>query len=628
MTEPDSGLSSTSHRPRPWWERWPGRLEAELERFSHHGLPCKLVEDPRAHGKRLVIEIVLDLPGHEATRLTVVYPDAFPNRRFAIYAPALRLPRHQAFGGSLCVFPREAQHWHPGFMAADIVIHRVPRLVELVEEGGERLRAEEDPQGEPLTTFYHSPLQGGVIVDDRVLSADLEPAGAGSMTLMFTDANAAWLEDPPDPAPAGWLPGVGQALLTQVRDTRSTPLLPDPIPALAARFPVAKEGRWVFLANPPYAESPEELWAAAMAADSGLATWARVHTGQILLGICTREEVAQRKYAPAWVFLTRRVINQPQKRKGKGGRQSGNPANRGPRRVESPAMIVQALRWSDEGLSMRIPQLEPMRRACVTIVGLGSLGAPFVQEMAKARIGSLRLADFDHIDPGTLVRYPLGLDHAGMDKGFALARWVQMHNPEIELQLSGIQIGSTPIEPDMVSEDERLHAIIGGADLLVSATAENDVNRQLDQLALDEGVSRLYLWSQSGYGGIVALLQPGKTGCFHCLEAILSERAQAGHPLVDVPPDDDRGLPAGTVQGIGCADKTFTAPHADLLPISIHAARVAYGYLSAAGDDGYPRMKGDVFAVQIREADGTPIPPRWTTYELPARPTCPICSAS
>lgn len=627
MTEPDSGLLSRSPRPRPWWERWPGRLEAELERFAHHRLPCKLVEDPRADGKRLVIETALDLPGHGKTNLTVVYPDAFPNRRFAIYARALRLPRHQAFGGSLCVFPREAQHWHPGYMAADIVIHRVPRLVALVGEGGDQLRAEEDPQGEPLTTFYHSPLQGGVIVDDRVLSLDLEPMEFGSLTLTFTDANAAWLEEPPDSPPDGWLPGVGQALLTQVRGARSAPLLPEPSPALAVRFPVAKEGRWVFLANPPYAENAQELWAAAMAADTRLATWARTQTGQILVGICTREEVAQGAYAPAWVFLTRRAVNQPQKRKGKGRRQSGNPANQSPRRVESPAVILQALRWTDEGLSVRIPELKPMRAACVAVVGLGSLGAPFVQEMAKARIGTLHLADFDHIDPGTLVRYPLGLDHAGVDKGFALARWVQTHNPEIEIQLSGIQIGSTPMEPDSVSEDERLHAIIGGADLLVSATAENDVNRQLDQLALDLGVSRLYLWSQSGYGGVVALLQRGKTGCFHCLEAMLSERAQAGHPLVEVPPDDDRGLPAGTVQGIGCADKTFTAPHTDLLPISIHAARVAYGHLSAKGEGGYPRMNGDVFAVQIREVDGTPIPPRWTTYELPARPTCPICGS-
>ena len=628
MTEPDSGSPATPPRPRPWWERWPGRLEAELERFAHHGLRCRLVEDPRADAGRLVVETFLDLPGHGETRFAVVYPDAFPNRRFAIYAPGLRLPRHQAFGGSLCVFPREARHWHPGYMAADIVVHRVPRLVALVDEGGDQLRAEEDPQGEPLTTYYHSPLQGGVVVDDRVLSLDLEPTGYGSMTLAFTDDNGAWLAEPPDPAPNGWLPAVGQALLGQVRDAHGSPLLPEPMPALAARFPVAREGRWVFLADPPYAESAGELWEAAMAADTRVASWARTQIGQILVGICTREEVAQGAYGPAWIFLTRRAVSQRQKPKGKGRRGSGNPANQGPRRVESPAMILRGLRWADEGLSMRIPELAPMRDACVAVVGLGSLGAPFVQEMAKARIGTLHLADFDHVDPGTLVRYPLGLDHAGMDKGYALARWAQTHNPEILIQLSSIQIGSTPIEPDSVPEDERLIAIINGVDLLVSATAENDVNRHLDQLALDAGIARLYMWSQSGYGGVVAMLQPGKTGCFHCLEALLSERAQAGHPLVAVPPDDNRGLPAGTIQGIGCADKTFTAPHADLLPISIHAARVAYGQLSGTGENSYPRIDGDVFAVQIREADGTPIPPRWTTHELPARPTCPICSAS
>jgi hypothetical protein len=101
-----------------------------------------------------------------------------------------------------------------------------------------------------------------------------------------------------------------------------------------------------------------------------------------------------------------------------------------------------------------------------------------------------------------------------------------------------------------------------------------------------------------------------------------------GSPLVAVPPDDERSVPAGTVQGACCADRTFTAPHADLLQIAIQAARVTYGLLCADDIAGYLRMAGDVFAVQVREATGEPIPPRWTSHPLAPDPECDRCNPS
>ena len=124
MTEADGQEA----RLRPWWERWPGLLEQETERFAKLGLPARLLEDPRQGHGRLVVETTIDLSEHGPTRLVVVYPDGFPDRRFAIYAPELRLSRHQAFGGNLCVMPRESVHWDPWFTAADIIVERVPRL--------------------------------------------------------------------------------------------------------------------------------------------------------------------------------------------------------------------------------------------------------------------------------------------------------------------------------------------------------------------------------------------------------------------------------------------------------------------------------------------------------------------
>lgn len=177
------------------------------------------------------------------------------------------------------------------------------------------------------------------------------------------------------------------------------------------------------------------------------------------------------------------------------------------------------------------------------------------------------------------------------------------------------------MERSGVAEREVIAQFLQGVDLLVSATAEHDVNRYLDRAAIQLGIPRLYLWSQSGYGGVVALLRHRQTGCYHCLNVYLSDQAKAGHPMPAVPDYD-----IGTVQGPGCADQTFTAAHADLLPISVQAVRLANGFLASSYEGGYPSFRSDVFVVQVREPDATPIPPRWTSFTLPPNPDCPICN--
>ncbi|MDQ1743809.1 MAG: hypothetical protein QOE23_2148, partial [Pseudonocardiales bacterium] len=502
MTDPVSGSLDQTHRRLPWWERWPGRLEAEIGRFAAHDLDVTLLEDPREGADRLVIQTSMDLPGHGPTRLVVVYPAGFPHRRFAIYAPDLRLSRHQAPGGNLCVLARGADNWHPGYMGADIAYHRVPELVAVVEEGGERLRASEDPQGEPVTAYFNSQQQGGIIIDQRGVGVDAAAAASGRMTLGFAREDMTWLNPPP--STGEWLPPVGQGLLLALQDRNRAQLLAEPEQTLAGRYPVRCEGRWVYFADPPYAETAQQLWDAVMAADDELSRWAATHTGYALIGVCMPEEIEQGVYELGWVFLARHAWKQPPpgiKPKARRGRNAPMPQHG--IRVQTEPVIVRALRWTARDLSIRIPELAPMRTAAVSVVGLGSLGAPFVQEMAKARIGSLHLADFDHIEPGTSVRHPLGLQFAGFHKVLALAQWIHAHNPEVEVSVTDLQVGAIALNHGGPSEDEKISAILAGADLLVSATAEHDVNRQLDQEAIAEGVARLYLWSQSGYGGVV-----------------------------------------------------------------------------------------------------------------------------
>lgn len=371
----------------------------------------------------------------------------------------------------------------------------------------------------------------------------------------------------------------------------------------------------MYLADPPFTDSAEELWAAAASADATIDSWARSTTGLRLLGVCVREEVAQGVFGPSWVFLARSVSNAPGSRR---SARSGNPAikNATHLQVSDPA-VVRALRWTNEALAARIPELASLPDRTVTVIGLGSLGAPIVQELVKARVGTLRLMDGDHIDPGTSVRYPLGLADAGLSKAGALQRWAFLHNPDVVVSASQFRIGMAPQERT-TSELEVLEDLLSGSDLLINATAEMDVGRQLDRIAVHLGLPRLHVWSQSGYGGIVALLRPGVTGCLHCLELALSKMSAEGRPAVAVPPD------VQSVQAPGCADQTFTATHPDLLPLAIQAVSVAFGELSRDGGN-YQPFDEDVFTLQIRSPSGRPLVPSWSSFNLPPNPDCPMC---
>jgi hypothetical protein len=225
--------------------------------------------------------------------------------------------------------------------------------------------------------------------------------------------------------------------------------------------------------------------------------------------------------------------------------------------------------------------------------------------------------DGDHIDPGTSVRNPLGLAEAGFSKAGALRHWASLHNPDVVVEGDVFRIGLAA--GDYQGELDHLGNFLADASLLINATAEMDIGRQLDRIAVHLSLPRLHVWSVSGYGGIVALLRPGVTGCFHCLELALSRMSEEGRPAVAVPDDDE------SVQAPGCADQTFTATHPDLLPLAIEATRAAFGELSR-GEDGHQPFDDDVLTVQTRAPDGRPIPPSWASFKLPPDPACPMCS--
>ena len=79
---------------KTWWERYPERLEWELEALRKVGFDFELDEAERARG-RIVLQGTIAMTGEGDLRIIIAYPDTYPHTRVSLYAPDLRLPRHQ-----------------------------------------------------------------------------------------------------------------------------------------------------------------------------------------------------------------------------------------------------------------------------------------------------------------------------------------------------------------------------------------------------------------------------------------------------------------------------------------------------------------------------------------------------
>src|SRR6202021_371745 len=82
--------------------------------------------------------------------------------------------------------------------------------------------------------------------------------------------------------------------------------------------------------------------------------------------------------------------------------------------------VVRTLRAGLSDLASRVPRAAAMSSKTVCLVGAGALGAPLPIEFARNGIRELRLLDFDIVEPGNSIRWPLGASVWGQPKVEAL----------------------------------------------------------------------------------------------------------------------------------------------------------------------------------------------------------------
>jgi hypothetical protein len=196
-----TGAAQAAGRPpgriiAPWWERYPGRLEWELQHLETAGLPARIDEAARENGQ-IILDVGARLRGEQHT-LRVVFPDFYPELRFEVFAPTLDLGRHQnPFEKNLCLLDRNTRAWSTQDSVAAFLTERAPKLLEQLDDQL-AMQEIEVPQGEPITAYYC--CQDGAVrkLSTRSCSLPRGTAHSAANKVAPSDSRFPWSLDLPN----------------------------------------------------------------------------------------------------------------------------------------------------------------------------------------------------------------------------------------------------------------------------------------------------------------------------------------------------------------------------------------------------------------------------------------------
>lgn len=92
------------------------------------------------------------------------------------------------------------------------------------------------------------------------------------------------------------------------------------------------------------------------------------------------------------------------------------PAKPGKREQGPHITFLPTYRAGEADLSTRVPAVRILRDRKVAVVGVGAVGAPLAVELARIGCRKIHLLDYDVVEPGNSIRWPLGASAWGRGK--------------------------------------------------------------------------------------------------------------------------------------------------------------------------------------------------------------------
>ncbi|MDF0582042.1 ThiF family adenylyltransferase [Bradyrhizobium yuanmingense] len=579
-----------------WWAIWPEVLDAELAAYARLGVSPRTVH--KGNGI-LILEADWPVIGRSASMLLRIgYSPLHPFVRPAVAAPKETFERHQSpLSHELCLLTQESGQWDCTQLVADFIQEQLKQLLGALaarKEGrfDEAAKLEEQA-ADPLMPYF-----AGACEDDSVILFDgqamLPTAGHGLMEVVcsgrFSGMNDAAFE----------------GVLRQLKTSSGS--------VIGKRFGFPTEpkdtqlitGRWVKMTPPATTDAQELL----KAAEAELARQAVMQPASVrkvndaargslsITGMVFPEEV---KYGPqkngtGWLFLVERSPLADSMTAG-------------------PPRLVRGERAGKEDVFSRLPLAKPLVKKKAVVVGIGAIGSFAGLELARAGVGEVTLIDYDTVQPGNSLRWPLGRSAWGRGKGSGLANFIAENYPWTKANFVPARLGETVTDPAALPHDNvhvlsRMFDLLREANVVVDASASTEVQLAIAHYCRQLGVPYVVGYATYGVaGGLVARFLPGDQGCFVCLH----EHWKDGR--VPQPPVDDEGV----VIPVGCNAPTFTGGGFDLQEVSLEIVRTAVGLLS---DGKYEPGAWAVALLTLRNEDGSRTLPRWEGHACPAHSKC------
>lgn len=148
-----------------------------------------------------------------------------------------------------------------------------------------------------------------------------------------------------------------------------------------------------------------------------------------------------------------------------------------------------------------------LKNSRAIIVGVGGLGCPVAQNLARAGVGRLTLIDHDTIDVSNLQRQSLFFDgDIGQNKAVTAKNQLSLHNPFVAIDVITEQV--TQNNADIFGDVSEHTLLIDCTDNFASRDLLNRIARQ----------NNLPLLSLSAIGEVGQLaLYTKQTGCYRCV---------------------------------------------------------------------------------------------------------------
>ncbi len=248
-----------------------------------------------------------------------------------------------------------------------------------------------------------------------------------------------------------------------------------------------------------------------------------------------------------------------------------------------------------------------LKTANVSLIGCGALGSEVSDCLCKAGVGNLMLVDKEVLNAHNSIRHCIGLNRVSFPKVFAMAEYLALHNPFVNLTMKGC---------DILKSD--FNEYIPPEFIAVSTIADDNIESFLNEKSIEN--NRIVFYARALRGGKAARIfrvKPKEDACKNCLALYLQE---SNDLFINI--EEDKDLPIITNE---CNNPVRPASAADLKLISSIASRIVIDYLQGKGIEKNHWVFSTEPLQDIDLNDGA-----WGVINskfLPPHPKCCICQS-